>query len=227
MTRAGIQVFNDSGVLQIDDSWRVPTLQAGLGGAIPGGPDPKLISFTGRTRPILVWQGLNGRPTTFIDHVNISGGAYDYYFNTRGLGGGDNFVLFDVPEPFPAHGVGLLIWDADGNEAFDSNQGYMNVISKHDWVPGSSPPPGRGGGGVSTGISRPTGSNLWFAVTTQSFFVDSGYPVAGQYTIGSYGFRWTGDDLYAYRDDYAQPFGSPASSNKTVTILLVDVTRML
>lgn len=223
---AGIEILNDSGILQIDSNWRSLVMQAGLGLTVGGGSDPKAINRTGRTRPLLAYSGTALNTTgivPFLDYVDIVGGSYTWYFKTGNvIGSPEAIALFDVPEPFPAHGAGLLIWDVDGAEAFDSNQQYMRVMDHFTWAPGAAPPPGRAGAIVNTGYSKPAGSPRWIVPLQTPWFLDDAYPAGGQYTVGTYAFGWVGDDLYAKRWDNASPVGSGTSQVAPVDILLIE-----
>lgn len=217
---AGLQVHNSSGVLQIDETFKnLVFIQKGtLPAGSPGSPGT--LTLSGRATPVLV---LAGSTPAIIWSVSSSGGTYTYTV----YGGTDTYYLFDVPPAPSLHGFGLQVFDASGNCAFDSNRKYMRPKGEKTTNMTSSPsPPGRSGSFLAISGAKPTGTTYGIMPVVFPWFMDADYPSSGLVTRGSYGFFWSGNDLWAQRTDVLTSSGVSTSQVHQATLGLVDISGL-
>ncbi|TDJ77236.1 hypothetical protein E2H86_08625 [Pseudomonas putida] len=129
MAEAGLQVFNNSNILQIDSKYRnysfytkgtlVTSAAGGLGGQ-------GSVTITGRTYPVIAFRSTSGM--VGIHSVTRSGTSYTVLFQGNSRTAALEYWVFDVPPTSSIAGAGLEVYTETGALAFSSAFKYMNVI---------------------------------------------------------------------------------------------------
>lgn len=128
---AGLQIYNDAGFIQIDDSYKncafiskgTATTDLDIDSTEP--TSGVILSFTGRTNPMIAFRSSNLLSCIYL---NKSGNTYNWYVYVNApLGTTFTWYLFDDPV---ASGVnsGLQVFTASGVLTFESGQRYARVI---------------------------------------------------------------------------------------------------
>ncbi len=135
---AGLQIFNDSGTVQIDENWKnfgfrqiIPvTLTAG---PMVGGPTdiaPYQLSVPGSAALVAV-RAATLKP--ILMHSYLSGGVwtYNWQFYPPFVSGSYtetvNFYVFDVPYSGSFSTVGLEVFNSTGERVFHSDMDVMKI----------------------------------------------------------------------------------------------------
>ena len=127
----GLQIINDSGYIQIDDTYRNLQLVQIIPVSIPTGTGtPRTITFTGSNAAVLVARN-QGLVYAMCDlHVDAGGTNYTgyvYYNNGTGSAKTMYFYLFDTVDTVDTHGVGLEVFDPTGKPVYSSKNKNMSV----------------------------------------------------------------------------------------------------
>ena len=225
---AGIQVKGDHGVIQIDADYRnlvfisKHTFTTTTGGLIADSSYGS-ISFTGRTTPVIA---IRSTMATTVMAATI-GSTSTFYIIAKGpVGQTFTVYLYDVPPPPSAHGVGLQVFDASGNIAFDSNWKPM-VVSDAFSVPSS--------------FLTANGSSSWRTIPTgrQWAIVHSANTIRGRAAapggmgsvtviVRGVGFTYSGQTLSMEIYSLFQYSGAPDTDTLGIPgqYLAIDVTNL-
>jgi hypothetical protein len=132
---AGIQIFNDSGVLQIDETY-INYVLISKGTATTNQSSPNYswssrpvyyveITATGRTAPMIALKASQGAEV-FVVNGSVSSGTWKW----RIVGGANNvsfdYYIFDVA-PVSTDTFGVAIYNAAGDPVFHSSQKPLRV----------------------------------------------------------------------------------------------------
>jgi hypothetical protein len=214
---AGLQVIGPSSVLQIDETFR--NLAFIQKGTVSGNPATLVLS--NRTTPVLA---LGGDNLGAIWSVSVSGSTYTYTIYTSGT---VTYYLFDVPPTPPLHGAGLQVFTSAGLIAFDSEQRYMKpkgeIVTSISGGGAVHPP---SGAFVAVSGAKPAGATYALAPIIFPWFMDIDHPSAGQITIGTFGFYWSGNDLMGQRFDNIISSGGGTNVVNQGTFGLIDVAGL-
>jgi hypothetical protein len=112
---AGLQVFNDSGVTQIDETYRNAVLR--LHQTVSNG---QTVSLANCVAPIMAMYSTAG--LTCME-TGVAGSTYSWRFS----GSGEVFVFDQPPTPPALHGFGLQVFTSAGALAFDAGIDQMRV----------------------------------------------------------------------------------------------------
>lgn len=146
---AGLQVINSNGFVQIDENFR--NLVFKEKGTFSG--SPYTFTKSGLISPVLAFRS-TGPTGVGLDYISRgAGGAHTWHALDPGFNG--DWWLFDVPTDLGGN-VGLQVFTAAGNLAFDSNRKYMKPYPNGQIAYGlhttSSDP---------LGVFEPTGTFGW------------------------------------------------------------------
>lgn len=132
---AGLQVYNDSGIIQIDQDYKnfglissgTITLSTTLGSTWNNAYYATVVA-TGRTNPVLAFRA-NSDEKVCIAKTDISGSTWTFYI--VGTGGEDvDWYLFDI---LPSSGLdtyGLQVNNSSGQPVFHSSVPCIRVVGQ-------------------------------------------------------------------------------------------------
>lgn len=118
----GLQVFNDSGTVQIDENYRNLVCTQSISFTSAG---DHWWNLTGLTSPVLVLYSSDPNGIVLQESNNPSAGAFNYRIN----GVGEAYI-FDVCPPAGAHGAGLQVFNASGQLVFDSSYSQLVICDQ-------------------------------------------------------------------------------------------------
>ena len=184
MAEAGLTVFNDANVIQIDSTYFNYTLRQKIVGTvvdelIGGRYSVKTLTITHNVAgpSIVAIQMPEGREIGLISCIAGSGGVtmkYAIYHFPDPVG--MQLTVYVFGAPVHTGNFGLQVFNAQGQLVFSSESGYMKVLA--NWLS-----PSQGAGGVGT---------------TGPFYMYKDVPNAALVIS-----RWAGDyDVRFYRNDY-------------------------
>jgi hypothetical protein len=216
----GLLVINDSGNIQIDQTYRNYELRAKdtvtanifLGGNIAA--YFAQFSIAGLTAPILAFRGdgAGGRCYTQISH-SVSSGVWTFRILTGapgGAGSGDiDYWIYDVPVS-SGQNAGMQIFNSAAQLVFDSGRKYLRVVDSFAFDASQ----------IGTGSQTktyPAGRDYAFVTARLDFDILSG----GEYQ--TYGLRPVGSDIGV--NTLLLHLGSPqAEVLGEARFLIIDVT---
>ncbi|WP_437880880.1 hypothetical protein [Pseudomonas sp. LRF_L74] len=129
--QAGLQVINDSGILQIDGGFKnLCLISKGSVSFVPSNNPTYLISYPVSSRPtamiafntrgsVAVFAQSDGFSVRGIPESSTAGSSLDF-----------EYFIFDKPEYSGVTGTyGLQVFGSDGLEVFDSAKKYMRIAA--------------------------------------------------------------------------------------------------
>jgi hypothetical protein len=132
MADAGLRVFGDSGVFQIDNTYRNLSLRekgtfVTTSNMYSSVSVAQISARTGFTSPILAVGGsVLSQPIVLYDSGT---GRFSFAVRASGpIGTQVPYWIFDVPPPPPASGAGIRVWNASGQLVFDSSLPPLRVV---------------------------------------------------------------------------------------------------
>ncbi|MDR5825780.1 hypothetical protein [Caballeronia sp. LZ043] len=155
MADFGLQVFNSSGNVQIDSTFKNLGLREKgtvvSGGSPSGGTGWYLATLTvsAGISPLIAWRS-SGK--CYLRYSTVSGSSITYYFHCQGAGVSVQYWIFDDLATATLSGnYGLQVFNSAGGLVFDSRTKYMRVVDT------LSSPGGLSGEPMDTGITRSYG----------------------------------------------------------------------
>lgn len=158
----GIQVFGDSGAVQIDDNYANLSL-AGKGALNPGNPSQdggNVMTVSTAAANAIIFLRASG--LVKLGAISDSGGTRTFTIQMATGVTSCAYWIFGKP-PAPTSNFGLQIFDANGNCTFDATLKYMRVIGAVNTsstplggaVGGNFGLPGVGPGGYAVAFADP------------------------------------------------------------------------
>lgn len=217
---AGLQSWSTTGnVLQIDESYRNLVLRQK--GTVPEGGGS--ITFLNGVSPVVVLCPIiaNAGYCAYISHLNVSGTTYTWTVPAWA-----DYYVFDVPPAPAAHGIGLQVFNAAGQIAYDSGLAPMRVLGVYNHTPADGSPANQ-----SVQIATlPAATKVGFAQSAQAFYREqrmvSGSPWQAVGVEGIY--KLDGQtQVWVRKTDIVFVSGSPGiSQHFTGVNIAVDVTNL-
>ncbi|MCY0385668.1 hypothetical protein OVY01_00110 [Robbsia sp. Bb-Pol-6] len=132
MADFGLAVYNSSGYLQIDSTYKNLSLRTK--GAVTSGGSPTATnwysaSFTVAygTSPVMAFRPSSGQ--AMLLYSTVSGSNITYYVLCSASGVTVSYWVFDDPVSVTVSGLyGLIVNNAAGAKVFDSRSNYMRVV---------------------------------------------------------------------------------------------------
>ena len=220
---AGLQVYNTSGLLQIDETNKNVVLRSMT--TVTGGLTT--VTLTNAVNPLIAVRS-TASPGICVKSMT-PGSTYSWV-----VYGAGTVYIFDVAPTASAHGTGLQVFAADGSVAFDSGYDLFKPVQWESWQPNpinSQQYLGQGTAAngyniwsqtVGTGaVNQPSGK-LWAAVMSSP-----GHWQKSNYTWGVWSiWNSTGAefDILQYQTGSGQNVSSGVTGGNELAILFVDVT---
>ena len=216
----GLQITNSTGVLQIDETFRNLALRQK--GTIAAATN---LVISGLTSPILAFRPVTGNGTGFTKITDNGTGTFTWTASVRSSAA--NYWLFDVPLA-SAETVGLRVYDASSNLAFDSGQKYMKPVVGLTNFGGQN---GILNNILSTGISE--AASKTYAVVISSLGGWFGHPTpssgTANFEVGNYLLLLNTTDSLFYAsmvEEYNFPGGSSGWAGAVGQFIVLDVTGL-
>lgn len=223
---AGFQSINDSGTVQIDDTYTsmnlvaAPTVTisgAGPGSAYPGSYWGEVTIYS--PNPSLFIGNTSGYYVATISRVNVGTNAWTYKFVANAAISIRVFA-FDTAQ-WTSGNCGMQVFNASGVLTFDSSSPFMRMAAVYQIS----------GAAGSSSFSIPQDGRTYAAALSYSRCSITG-PGAGYYYWMSEWLSTTGSTITTstqgpiYRFPANNPYAFPPVANAPPQVLLVDVTYM-
>lgn len=226
---SGLQVKNDGGDYQIDDTYRNLVLRSKTVFAAGG---DHAVSLASAVSPVIAMASVDANGM-YLASLTVTGGTYDWVVNGVGT-----VYVFDAAPAGSLHGLGLQVFDAAGNVAFDSGYDYMKPVLRRYYQPyaagtGTETIPnsdlgrvdGGGPGAVAGSGQIVPGGKVWaLAVSTAGNYL---WYTGGNTNWGVWGVFTSGGLLMCQRRQLGVLAGGgslPVTSSGILDIFVVDVT---
>lgn len=132
---AGIQIFNNAGVVQIDEAFiNYVLISKGTATTNQGSPNYSFssrpvyyveITATGRTAPMIALKAAKGAEV-FVVNGSVSGDTWKWRVVSGYNGGSFDYYIFDLA-PVSADTSGVAVFNAAGDPVFHSSQKPLRV----------------------------------------------------------------------------------------------------
>lgn len=224
---AGLQVLNDSGVLQIDETYRNMVVRSHSTFATLG---DHTVSLNPGVSPLVAIRSV-AAPGMFVKSATLAGSSWSWVVN--GIG---DVYIFDVPPAPSLHGQGLQVFDGAGNISFDSGYDYLKpkfvsifqpIVSLGDGGAAQTFPnvvPGRVEGGTDGPLIQPSGKTWAYIMGDNGGWIRYSEGGDGIERWGLWGIYTSGSNFKVVRVQLGTGTTVPADSSGFLAGIFVDVT---